>query len=189
MSQAHISIYAKQKNSDDLFCKFKAIEEEDSSFINIFIDEGFDPVIDTERPCPPGMLEQDGIFIIDGEDWFREEDQVVKEDIEKIKCAILFPGVEKEDIKRFKECAIYHFSEILGFKQSNPETKSKEYYIETVFNLRPPSGRQEAYNQSITGIGDPLPDGRHVIQVCGGEYEKSVSERLANLTSFLMQVK
>jgi hypothetical protein len=188
--EAHISIFARQTKPDDLFCKFKEIQEKDSIFINVFINEGFNPVIDVERRCPRGMLEQDGIFIIEGEDWFREEDQIVPEDIEKIKCAIVFPTVkEKEDKRRVKECAIYHFSELLGFKQAYPDTKLKDYYTKTVFNFRPMDGTQKAHVQSVTGIGDKLPDGRHVIQICGGEYEKTVSERLANLTKFLINVK
>jgi hypothetical protein len=47
--------------------------------------------------------------------------------------------------------------------------------------LKPFTEKQEALVSSITGVGDPLPDGRRVITIAGGIFEDKVRERLKGL--------
>jgi len=178
-TEAHIEIFAKQRNKDDLFQKFKKIKEEDSVFINIFINEGFDPIINTETKCQANIIEADGFVLV--EDEFRDDwDEI---NFEEIKCAIRFNIPEDIEKEEYKPLVKAYFEQLLGIKS----TLSKDKFDEMGMKLK--RERSKAINQSITGIGDPLPDGRKVIRVCGGEYSDKVDQLLSGLDPSILVPK
>jgi hypothetical protein len=170
-TEAQIEIFAKQTNKDELFQRFKKIKEEDSVFINIFINEGFDPVINTESHCAANIICSDGFVLVENE--FRDDwDEI---EFEEVRCAIRFECPEDIEREVYKPMVKAYFEQLLDISH----TLSDEEYREMGVKLKRP--RSECIKQSITGIGDPLPDGRRVITVCGGEYSDKVNELLSGL--------
>lgn len=178
-TEAHITIYCKQKNSDDLFNRFKTIEIEDSVFINIFMNEDFNPTIDTERRCQSGFRETDGFVLVEGEDEFRDDWDNIEFD--KVKCAIQFGTPEDMTREEFKPLVKEYFSTLV-------KNDVDAIMLEDIGKLlKPIAGKQEALVSSITGIGDPLPDGRRVITIAGGIFEEKVKERLERLDPSILK--
>jgi hypothetical protein len=175
-TEAHITIYCAQTNSDDLFNRFKTIDIGDSVFINHFIDEGFNPTIDTERRCQSGFKETDGWVLLDGEDELRDDWEEIEFD--KVKVAIRFGTPENMTRQEFKPLVKEYFESFLSNKQVSEKIGKL---------LKPIGGKQEALVSSITGIGDPLPDGRRVITIAGGIFEDRVRERLKGLDPSILQ--
>jgi hypothetical protein len=187
MQEAHIEIYAKQIKDDNLFNRFKKISQEDSVFINIFIDEGFNPVVNTETPCPPRIQTIDGFVLVEDEMEFRDDwDEI---DFDRVKCAIQFDNPPETDRVEFKHLVKTYFEQVMGFIDDGTRKLSPEKFDEIARLLKPKLEKHEAFNQSVTGIGDLLPDGRRVIQICGGEYGDQVQQRLSKLDPSILVPK
>lgn len=179
MEEAQIEIYAKPIKDDNLFNKFKKIKEEDSVFINIFLDEGFNPVINTVTSCPPRIQTVDGFVLVEDEMEFRDDwDEI---DFDRVKCTIQFGTPSDTDRMEFKYLVKTYFEQVLGFIDDGTRKLSPEKFKEIDEYLKPKVKKHEAFNQSDTGIGDPLPDGRKVIKICGGEYSDKVNDLLRGL--------
>lgn len=179
MSEAHIEIYVKQIHDENLFNKFKKISQEDSVFTNIFIDEGFNPVINTETRCPLRIQSLDGFVLVEDEMEFRDDWEEI--DFDRVKCAISFPTPEKFEKKEYKYLVKTYFEQVMGFIDDGTRKLSPERFKEIGEYLKPKFEKHEAFNQSETGIGDLLPDGRRVIKICGGEYGEKVEALLKSL--------
>ena len=178
-TEAHITIYCKQKNADDLFNRFKSIEIEDSVFINIFINEDFNPTIDTERRCQSGFRETDGFVLVEGEDEFRDDWDNIEFD--RVKCAVQFGTPEDMTREEFKPLVKDYFTTLV-------KNDVDAIVLEEIGKLlKPIAGKQEALVSSITGIGDPLPDGRRVIRIGGGIFEENVRKRLEGLDTSILK--
>jgi len=184
MSEAQIEIYAKQIRDDNLFNKFKKINQDDSVFINIFVDEGFNPVINTETTCTPRIQTTDGFVLVEDEMEFRDDwDEI---DFDRVKCTIQFGTPPETDRLEFKYLVKTYFEQVLGFIDDGTRKLSPEKFKEIDEYLKPKLKKHEAFNQSETGIGDLLPDGRRVIQICGGEYGDKVNELLNSLNPSIL---
>lgn len=187
MEEAQIIIYAKQIPDWNLFNKFKKIKEEDSVFINIFLDEGFNPVINSEYKCQKEIQTDDGFVLVEDEMEFRDDwDEI---DFDRVKCAIRFGTPPDTDRLEFKYLVKTYFEQVLGFIDDGTRKLSPEKFREIDEYLKPKLKKYEAYNQSVTGIGDPLPDGRRVIQICGGEYSDRVTDLLRGLDPSILVPK
>lgn len=178
-TEAHITIYCKQTNQDDLFNKFKTIDIDDSVLINHFIDEGFNPTIDTERQCPRGFKTTDGWVLLDKETELRDDwDQI---EFDKVKITIQFGTPENMSREEFKPLVKEYFETFIKDKEGGVVSQDLNKL------LKPITRKQEALVSSITGIGDPLPDGRRVITIAGGMFEDKVKERLARLDPSILK--
>lgn len=178
-TEAHITIYCKQTNQDDLFNKFKTIDIDDSVLINYFIDEGFNPTIDTERRCQQGFKTTDGWVLLDGETELRDDWEEIEFD--KVRIAIQFGTPENMTREEFKPLVKEYFETLIKDKTSGGVSQELDKL------LKPVGGKQEALVSSITGVGDPLPDGRRVITIAGGIFEDKVQERLARLDPSILK--
>lgn len=178
-TEAHITIYCKQKNSDELFNRFKTIEIDDSVFINNFISQGFDPVIDTERRCQSTFQNTDGWVLLEGESELRDDWEEI--DFEHVHVAISFGTPEHMAREEYKPLVKEYFETLVKHKDD-------AILLEEIDKLlKPIDGKQEALVSSVTGIGDPLPDGRRVITIAGGIFEEKVKERLEKLDTSILK--
>jgi len=185
MSQAQIHIYCKPPapataTFDDL--RFKKIKIDDSVFINIFMDAGFDPTIDAERSCPTGMKFLDGFVLVEDEDEFRDDWDII--DYTKVKCSInLQPTVDHldqtDDEKiKIKNIAKAYFSNLLGLKEIPYILDGEDMKI--VEKLLPPK-IDKLTNETYNYCADKLDDGRNIVRIFGGEYSDRVNELLSKL--------
>lgn len=179
MTEAHVTIYCKQTNQDDLFNKFKTIDIDDSVLINHFIDEGFNPTIDTERLCQPGFKTTDGWVLLDEETEFRDDWHEIEFD--KVKIAIQFGTPENMSREEFKPLVKEYFETFIKYKEGGVVSQELDKL------LKPITRKQEALVSSVTGVGDPLPDGRRVITIAGGMFEDKVKDRLARLDPSILK--
>ena len=179
MEEAHIEIYAKQIPDENIFNRFKKISQEDSVFVNIFINEGFNPIINTQTRCPSGVQSNAGFVLVEDEMEFRDDWEEI--DFDRVKCVIQFGTPPETDRVEFKYLVKTYFEQVMGFIDDGTRKLSPEKFAELGKFLKPKLEKHEAFNQSETGIGDLLPDGRRVIQICGGEYGEKVENLLKSL--------
>ena len=182
MSQAQINIYCKPPPAatvNDL--RFKKIKIDDSVFINIFMDAGFDPTIDAERSCPSGINLLDGFVLVEDEDEFRDDWDII--DYTKVKCSITLQPkdhidqTEEEKIK-IKNIAKAYFSNLLGLKEIPYILDGEDMKI--VEKLLPPK-IDKLTNETYNYNAELLDDGRNVVRIFGGEYSDRVNELLSKL--------
>jgi len=199
MAEAQIEIYARQTDPDNLFSKIKKITEEDSSFIKIFLDNGFSPVIHADGlPCRHARTkESDGFVLIYDEEEFIDDWEALDAEDQKgwenVRCIVNFGTPPDMDRKIWKKNVKFYFEHLLQYKSEqkqfadNFDDELMPYWeIDRLLKI-PIAHQMDNRLNSVTGIGDPIPDGRKVISVIGGEYSEKVLERLKLLDTSVLK--
>lgn len=184
MSEAQVNIYCKPPTVSDTFdvLRFKKIKIDDSVFINIFMDAGFIPTIDAERPCPIGIKDLDGFVLVEDEDEFRDDWETI--DFGKVKCSINLKPVENdeqtvEEKIKIKNVAKAYFANLIGLTPMYLDYEDEET-LRIIEKLLPPK-IDKLTNETYNYNAEQLEDGRNVVRIFGGEYSERVNDLLSKL--------
>lgn len=154
--------------------RFRKIAIEDSELVNRFIHYGFDPVIETQQPCPKIYLP--GWVWIKGDSELRNDWKSI--DFSRVFLLIRW-NVNSKISKHLQTFAKQVFECILGLRDFPEQvTTEQQAWLD---KIRPIKVTEPIVASEPLSPTFKLNDGRSVVRIQGGERDEEISQMLATL--------